>query len=188
MADELGALDSAILSRRIAAGDEEAFVVFYRRWFDPVLAFARAASRRDEAFCLDVVQDVLMIVAKKMPALRDDAAVGAWMTRTLVRAVADRARRDARRQRRELMVGEAARDAVPEPWHAVADAERRSWLEKTLASLSTADRTLLEARFGASTTVVAAGAAVGLGADAAHGRLRRVLERLRREAAEWWHG
>lgn len=187
MADDPAALDNASLCRRIAAGDEGAFVEFHGRWFEALLAFARAASRRDESFCLDVVQDVLMIVAKKIPALRDDAAVGAWMTRTVVRAVADRVRREARRRRREEAAGDR-RDPQPEPWHTMAANERTSWLESALASLTTADRLLLEARFGTTTTVVAAGAALGLGADAAHGRLRRVLERLRRHAAEWWHG
>jgi DNA-directed RNA polymerase specialized sigma24 family protein len=50
------------------------------------------------------------------------------------------------------------------------------------------DRELLAARFGSATTVAAAAAEQGITEDAAHGRLRRALARLRRSAEEWWHG
>lgn len=183
-----GAADSAALSRSIAAGDEAAFVAFYDAWFPATLALARGASRRDEAFCLDIVQDVMMTVAKKLPALRDAAAVGAWMRSTVLRAVADRARSERRRARREADAA-AARDAAlaaAEPWNALADGERREWLEERIGELSPEDRELLVARFSPSITVTAAGALLGLAPDAAHGRLRRALERLRRKASEWW--
>lgn len=155
------AVDSAALARSIAAGDEAAFAAFYSAWFPATLALARASSRRDEAFCLDVVQDVMMTVANRMPALRDERAVRGWMTTAVLRALADRARGERRRQRREAVAGEqtaAAGDG--EPWLAFAVGE----------------------------SVTAAGASFGLSADAAHGRLRRVMERLRQAAAEWWHG
>ncbi|MGK0202373.1 MAG: DNA-directed RNA polymerase specialized sigma24 family protein, partial [Planctomycetota bacterium] len=51
------------LTGRIAAGDESAFAEFYEAWFVSTLALSRAISRRDEAWCLDVVQDVMLTVA-----------------------------------------------------------------------------------------------------------------------------
>ncbi|MCR9244116.1 MAG: sigma-70 family RNA polymerase sigma factor [bacterium] len=181
-------LDAATLSRRIAAGDEAAFVTFYEAWFPATLALARAACRRDEAFCLDLVQDVMLTVARKMPALRDAAAVGAWMRSTVLRAATDRIRKASREQRRAERIAEARDDAVVEPWEAMAAGERRSWLEAQLAELPPTDRELLVARFSPAITVTAAGALLGLEPDAAHGRLRRVLERLRRRAAAFWQG
>ncbi|MBL9078291.1 MAG: sigma-70 family RNA polymerase sigma factor [Planctomycetes bacterium] len=177
------------LARRVARGDEAAFVQFYEAWFGPVCKLARVLSRRDEDFALDVVQDVMMTVARKLPMLRDDAAVRAWMARTVANAVTDRLRAEQRRRRREQSAGQArAAHEVPEPWLGIAAAERQAWLAGVLAALPAVDRELLAARFGGAATVAATAAAFGLGADAAHGRLRRALRRVRHAAAEWWHG
>lgn len=181
--------DSAALARAIAAGDEAAFAAFYVAWFPATLALARAASRRDEAFCLDVVQDVMLAVGRKLPALRDERAVRAWMTKAVWNASVDRLRNERSRQRREQHVA-APRDAADhgEPWLVVASDERRRWLAARVQELSPADQALLAARFGDGASVAAVGATFGLGEDSAHGRLRRVLERLRNLATEWWHG
>jgi len=176
------------LARRIAAGDEAAFVVFYEAWFAPTLALAKAIGRRDESFSLDVVQDVMLKVVNKLPALRDDIAVRAWVTRTVANAVTDRLRAEARRDRRERVADGAREPHADEPWLQLVANERHAWLLASLADLSPTDRELVTARFGASTTVAAAAAALGLSEDAAHGRLRRTLLRLRQRAREWWHG
>ncbi len=176
------------LARRIAAGDEAAFAVFYAAWFAPTLALAKAISRRDESFSLDVVQDVMLKVVNKLPALRDDIGVRAWMTRTVANTVTDRLRAEARRSRRERVVDGAREPYADEPWLQLVADERHAWLLANLAALSPTDRELLAARFGASTTVAGAAAAWGRSEDAAHGRVRRALLRLRQQAMEWWHG
>ena len=180
--------DSAALARGIAAGDEAAFAAFYSAWFAATLALARASSRRDESFCLDVVQDVMLAVCRKLPALRDERAVRAWIATAVWNAAADRGRAERARARREQ--GAAARDEVDpaEPWQGLAAGERQQWLATRLQELPEVDRALLAARFGDSESVAAAGAAFGMTPDGAHGRLRRVLQRLRNAATEWWHG
>jgi RNA polymerase sigma factor (sigma-70 family) len=176
------------LARRIAAGDEAAFAGFYEVWFAPALLLARAIGRRDEAWSLDVVQDVMMAVAKKMPALPSDASVRAWMIRAVANAVTDGLRAEVRRKRREQRVADTAPGLDGEPWLALVADERRAWLDGCLAAMPAIDRELLAARFGSATTVAAAAAEQGITEDAAHGRLRRALARLRRSAEEWWHG
>lgn len=180
--------DCAGWSRAIHRGDEAAFAAFYSAWFPATLALARASSGRDEAFCLDVVQDVMMTVANKMPSLRDERAVRGWMTTTLLRVLADRARAERRRQRREHAAGRHDAAVDSEPWTALAAGERQQWLLARVQELPVHDQALLRARFADGDSVAAAGEAFGLSADAAHGRLRRVMERLRQAAAEWWHG
>jgi RNA polymerase sigma-70 factor, ECF subfamily len=177
------------LARRIAGGDEAAFASFYEAWFAPTLALARAISRRDEAFALDVVQDVMLTVVRKLPPLGDDVAVRAWMTRTIANMVTDHLRTESRRRRREQDVV-ARRDGrtEQEPWLHLVAHERQTWLLGVLDGLPALDRELLAARFGSPTSVAAAAAAHGLGEDAAHGRLRRALTRLRHAAGEWLHG
>lgn len=183
------AVDSAALSHAIAAGDETAFAAFHAAWFPATLALARAASRRDEAFCLDVVQDVMLAVARRLPALRDERAVRAWMSRATWNTVTDRVRHErARSRREEAIAAERATDDGHEPLLLLVAHERQQWLALRVQELPASDRALLAARFGDGGSVAAAGAEFGLTEDGAHGRLRRVLERLRSLAAEWWHG
>lgn len=183
------AVDSAALAKAIAAGSEAAFAAFYAAWFGSVLALARASSRRDEAFCLDVVQDVMLVVAKKLPALRSERAVRAWMSSSVLHAISDRLRGERRRLRREQWVAtEASAQHDAEPWLLMAAGERQQWLSARVQELPVSDQALLSARFHDGESVAATGARFGLGEDAAHGRLRRVLERLRHAAAEWLHG
>ncbi|MFO0278824.1 MAG: RNA polymerase sigma factor [Planctomycetota bacterium] len=136
-----------------------------------------------------MVQDVMLRVAQKLPALRDERAVRAWMTTAVLRAISDRLRAERRRAARERVVAaEAAVDRDMEPWLRLAMGERQQWLSARVRELPVQDQALLWARFGDGDSVAVAGARLGLGDDAAHGRLRRVLERLRRAAAEWLHG
>lgn len=176
------------LTGRIAAGDESSFAEFYEMWFTSTLLLARAISRRDEAWCLDVVQDVMMTVVKKMPALASEEALRAWMTRTVMNAVTDHVRSEARRHRREQAAADAAADVGREPWLDLCDQERLSWLTASVGDLPVAEQALLQARFGGTTTVAHEASILGISSDAAHGRLRRALEKLRQKAAEMWHG
>lgn len=184
---EVQAASGHALTGRIAAGDEAAFAEFYEVWFASTLLLARAISRRDEPWCLDVVQDVMMIVVRKIPALATEEALRAWMTRTVMNAVTDRTRSETRRRRREEVVAEKA-DTVREPWLDLCDQERLSWLTASVADLPDAEQALLQARFGGTTTVAQEAAVLGISSDAAHGRLRRALDKLRQKAAELWYG
>lgn len=182
-------VDSAALAAAIARGDEAAFAVFYAAWFPATVALARAASRRDEAFCLDVAQDVMFAVCRRLPALRDERAVRAWMGAAVGHAITDRARSEQARRRREQRLADARPEAWSgEPWRDLLADEQAAWLAARLAELPAGDRALVAARFGDGPSVAAVGAAFGLSADGAHGRLRRILIRLRRRAEEWWHG
>lgn len=179
--------DSAAWSRRIAAGDEAAFAAFYAHWHAPTLALVKATCRRDEAFCLDLVHDVMLLVARRLPALPSEAAVAAWLKTTVLHRLVDQARRESRRQRRESRHADARQTEAGEPWLELALGEQQRWIGSQLAELPELERNLLLARFGDG-SVAAVGQQFGIGADAAHGRLRRLLIRMRQRAAEWWHG
>jgi RNA polymerase sigma factor (sigma-70 family) len=172
---------------RIRRGEAAAFTAFYEAWFDGAFALARTVSRRGEDFCLDVVQDVMLKVVNKLPALATEAAVASWMSKAVVSAALDRLRSDQRRQRRETAVAAVQPVAHdPEPLHELAIAERRDWLAAQLAGLPTADRALLCERFYGEQTLAAVGAQFGMNADVAHGRLRRLVLRLQQAAKEWF--
>lgn len=177
---------TAPLTAAIAAGDDEAFGAFYDAWFDAAFALARTVCRRDESFCLDVVQDVMLKVVRRMPALSTEAAVSAWMTRTVWSSAVDRLRRERRALRRETQAA-VDRGTVDErdPLRLAQGREEIAWLHGRLAEMPAGDRQLVEARFLTGGSVTAAGRSLGLGADAAHGRLRRVVDRLRQAARDW---
>ena len=175
---------TASLCGAIARGDERAFLAFHAAWFDRLYAKARALTRRDEAFCLDVLQDVMLKVVQKMPVLRSEAALGAWLARALVRTALDRLREERRRQAREAQAavrdGPGGRDDVTE--------ERLAWLSAQLAELPAAEHALLLARFAGGGTFEVLGTGHGMTGDAAAGRIRRTLHRLRGLARRWRDG
>lgn len=170
------------LTARIRAGDDDAFATFYELWFDRLLAMARTTTRRDEAFCLDVVQDCMLAVVRKMTALANEEAVAAWLARTLVRGAVDRLRTETRRARREDAVAAQRQDASAASDQFTLDAEQHRWLRARLAELPPNDRQLLLARFDDGRTLAAVGDTFGMTGDAAHGRIRRIIMRLKHAA------
>ena len=172
--------DTEALTRAIARGDTRAFGVLYERWFDRAYATARRLTGRDEAFCLDVVQDAMLKAAKRVPRLGTDAALAAWLGRVVHRAALDRLRGERRRVAREL--GRAGAASPPGGHMQPELAPQIARLRARLRELSAEDQSLLAARFAHDRTLAEAGASHGLTGDAAHGRIRRTLAELRRTA------
>jgi RNA polymerase sigma-70 factor (ECF subfamily) len=167
----------------IARGDPEAFAVFYEAWFDRAHSMARAMTRRDESFCLDVVQDAMLRAVRSLRAMPDRASLARWMARVVRTVSIDRLRREARRLRREARRGPAIA-ASADAATAVELEEQFVWLRDELTKLPETERALLAERFDRGRTLEEAGASVGMTGNAAHGRIRRALERLRRAAKE----
>jgi len=63
------------LSSAMAAGDSRAVDAFYRQYFDWMYAQARRVTRRDESFCLDVVQDAVLRVMRTVRAVDCESRV-----------------------------------------------------------------------------------------------------------------
>ena len=169
----------------IARGDEAAFGSFYEAWFDRTFALARSISRRDEAFCMDVVQDAMMRVIRSMPPLETEAAVESWMGRTVLTTTIDQLRSEKRRRARERNA--APDESISPTQHTeLEDEERLDWLRAKIAALPERDRRLLAERFAGDRTLAEVGAALGISGNAAHGRIRRVLDSIRDAAARWF--
>lgn len=174
--------DVPALTAAIARGNPEAFAAFYRAWFDRAYAKARRLARRDEGFCLDVVQDVMLKAARAMKPMRDGEALAAWMSRAVHTTALDHLRAELRRRKRETgaMVGPEPRT---DPAELAELEDRLDWLRGEIAALDGGDRALLEARYGGA-SLRETGEGAGLGVNAAHGRLRRLVERLKEKAKE----
>ncbi len=160
------------LTHAIARGDEQAFALLYNDWFEPAYAMARDLTRRDESFCLDVVQDAMLKAARSMKPISTEEHLNAWMRRVVHTAALDHLRAERRRRARELArAGDAPEGAQPLD-------ERIQWLRTELAKLPATDRSLLRLKFAQSTTLAEAGASEGITGASAHGRIRRAIARL----------
>ena len=83
------------LTAALAAGDEDAVETFYNSYFDWLYAQARRATRRDESFCLDVVQDAMLRIIRTVRAVRDEPQFRAWLRLVVQTTAWDRLRSDA---------------------------------------------------------------------------------------------
>lgn len=167
----------------VGRGDVGAFEVLYRGWFERVYGMARGVTRRDEAFCLDVTQEVMLRAAKGLPRLAGEAELGAWMGRAVLSCAVDLMRRETRRARRERVVArseERGRD------RRATEEDELAWVRRELRKLSPVEQGLLMQRVGNGCSLREAGLSVGIGEQAAHGRVRRALEKLRGLAREVW--
>jgi len=174
-----GGFDIAWATRGTARGDTRAFEVLYRAWFGRVCGFARGLTKRDEAFCLDVAQEVMIRAARRIPEMATETQLAAWFSRATLSAAVDLLRREQRALKRARAAaagnpGEAAR----------AHEDEIAWLARSFGGLPEIDQSLLMQRIAHGSTLREAAAAVGIGEQAAHGRVRRALERLRELARE----
>lgn len=169
------------ITKAVASGDPEAFSRFYEKYFDDLYRMARYATKRDEQFCLDVVQDAMMKVIKSIPILDSDPTLRAWLRRTVYSCAIDRLRIEARQGRAERRAAETARH--PDDADLVTGTrERMHWLEKQLAELDGSSQTLLIMRHRFGWTLARIGRELGLSTGAVDGRLSRLIDRLRQKA------
>lgn len=164
---------AADLTRAAAAGDADAFEEIYRTWFDRSVRIVAGLTGRDESFCLDVVQSAMLRAAKRIKPMASEVELQRWLLKVLRSCAIDHLRREARRARRERGV-DGPREAL------VLEAERIEWIRHELTALGADESGLVLLRFGQDATLDQAGEGLGLTGDAAHGRLRRVFERMRK--------
>ena len=178
--------DSRRITAAIAHGDSSAFGLFYDQWFSFAFEEARRYTQRDEATCLDIVQDAMLKAARSMRPLDSKADIERWLTRVVRTSALDTLRKEQRRRRRELdsavqdgrgasPAQRAAKDHARRQWLA----DQVEWLTREVATSSTSDQVLLHLRYALGRSLEQTGRAVGISADAAHGRLRRIINRLR---------
>lgn len=172
----------ARLLAALARGDHDALAALYEAWFGRALGLARTITRRDESFCLDVVQETFVRIIDHAPRLsrlatRDD--LDRWMGAVVRSAAIDLLRKDLRRARREHARPRA--DDEPTDQHAP---ERAEWLREQIRALDPDDAQLLALRFGRGATLSAAAYAAGITLGAAYGRIRRAIARMNEKSQE----
>jgi RNA polymerase sigma factor (sigma-70 family) len=173
------------LTKALAAGNEDAVETFYQRYFDWLYAQARRATRRDESFCLDVVQDALLRIIRTVHAVDDETRFRAWLRLVVQTTAWDRLRSDKRRQQRELAaVAVRSEEAAAASGEDSFDQEQREWLKDQIAKCDPQIAQMLELRFEQRWTLTKIGQLLGLSIGTIDWRLRKALKELRDRAVE----
>ncbi len=168
------------ITEGVAAGDAEAFGRFFDGWFDFMNAEAARLAGRDEPLRLDVVQDAMMRVIRCMKPMDSVEHLQGWLRAAVRTAALDRLRREARRVRRERRAGAATNRGGYDPERAA----RLEWLARELTRLDEADSHLLLLRYRLGWTLRRIGLVLGATPGAIDGKLRRLLDMLRRRGGE----
>lgn len=179
-----GGIARATALRQGGWAGHAALDAFYRAWFDRAVALVASLTRRDEAFCLDAVQDAFLRLVRRPPPVWVDSPelLDAWFTRIVHAAALDRLRSDSRRAARDR-ASDAVGSPPTNPAHAAQTGELVRRLEHLITELDAHEHALLRARTMSGAGLAQIGAAVGLTVGAVHGRLRRITSRLARAAA-----
>lgn len=173
-------IDVAAMTAGMAAGDEQAVELFYRRYFDRLYAMARRASGRDEAFCLDTVQESVLRILRNVRRVNEERQLLAWLGLVVRTAAYDLLKSETRRRRRESVVAVGA-DAVAQTGE--SDEERIGWLGEQIAQMDPALARAIDLRYSRGWTLARVASALGISIGSVDGRLRRALRTLRSMAA-----
>ena len=169
------------LTAALAAGDEDAVETFYNGYFDWLYAQARRATRRDESFCLDVVQDAMLRIIRTVRTVRDEAQFRSWLRLVVQTTAWDRLRSEKRRTQRELA---AVAVRACENRSESADKEQLEWLRQQIRRFDPQIAQMLELRYEKHWTLAKIGRFFGLSIGTIDWRLRKVLGELRLRALE----
>ncbi len=182
---DLGAQQTAELTAGMASGERNAVETFYRRYFDLLYAEARRATRRDEAFCLDVVQEGVLRIIRSVRRVDSEAQLATWLRLVIRTTALDLLRGETRRQRRQAVAvpigfreehfGRAPSDS---------DEQQITWLRRQIQSFDPQLIEIIDLRFHGRWTLARIAGKLGLSVGTIDGRLRRALRALRNRARE----
>jgi RNA polymerase sigma factor (sigma-70 family) len=170
-----------VLTRRLAAGDEEAFREFHDRYFDRLYHYLLVVARGQEQEAREALQETLLRVVRYARVFDDETAFWCWL-----KVVARSAARDGGRKRRRyfaLLERFALRWSQNTHESGVGDNDSlrslRSILAESLEELPAVDRQLIEGKYLEGEAVKDLSARTGLTDRAVESRLRRLRLHLR---------
>lgn len=168
------------LLRDYAANQSEsAFNELTERHIHLVYSVAWRFVRNDED-ARDVTQAVFIILARKAAGLRPNTILAGWLYETTRFTSRNFLTSKTRRQQREqeAYMQSTLNDSAAD-WQLL-----EPYLEDAMSQLAARDRTLLVLRFYENKTGAEAAALLGIREDAAHKRMARAIEKLRKAFAQ----
>jgi RNA polymerase sigma-70 factor (ECF subfamily) len=172
----------ALLSQRMAAGDEAAFAEWHGIYAARLFRYVLVLQRGDEHSAGDVLQETLLRVARHIRRFDEEHAFWAWLTKLARSAAADHGRKRSRYLRfLDLFRAQPPAPGPPEP-ETLAVA-----LETALAQLPDADAALLRARYHEDLSQRDLAARLAISEEALESRMRRAHAALRTRAFRILH-
>ncbi len=169
--------ETAALTAAMAAGDDSAVTRFYRHYFDSMYQEARRVTRRDEAFCLDVVQETTLRVIRNIRKVESESQLIAWLKLVIRTTAYDLLRSEKRRRFREIATHQTRKEKAD-------DDEQIKWLRDQILLLDPQLVQVIEMRFENRWSLSRIAGQLGLSIGTIDGRLRRTLKHLRERARE----
>jgi RNA polymerase sigma factor (sigma-70 family) len=171
------ARDMALVREFARHNSEAAFTELVQRHIALVYSVARRCTGND-GDAQDVTQAVFIILARKAAGLRERTLLPGWLYETTRFTAARLLRTNVRRQTREqeaYMLSTLSEADTADVWEKLSP-----HLEAAMSKLAESDRALLVLRFYQNKSGPEAAALMGIREDAAHKRLSRALEKLRK--------
>ncbi len=172
----------ALLTRRLAAGEEEAFREFHRLYFDRLYHFLLAVTGGQEQEAQEALQETLLRVLRHRRIFADEEVFWCWL-----KAIARNAARDGRRQHRRYfaLLQNFALGRAREGRETSGEESRLSAaLGECLEELEPEERRLIENKYVAGETVREISTGAGLSEKALESRLLRLRRHLRARIME----
>jgi RNA polymerase sigma factor (sigma-70 family) len=166
----------ALLTRRLAAGDEAAFREFHAQYFDRLYQFLLVVTRGQEHAAQDAVQETLLRVVRHARKFENEDVFWSWL-----KAVARSAAQDGgRKQRRYAALLErfGLGRPIADPRLGDREADLRDVLDETLAELEDTERVLITGKYLRGATVAELADETGLTEKAVESRLLRLRRQL----------
>jgi RNA polymerase sigma-70 factor (ECF subfamily) len=175
-----------LVTRGLAAGDEEAFREFHTQYFDRLYQFLLVVARGQEHEAQEALQQTLLRVVRYARVFESEDAFWSWL-----KVVARSAARDAGRKQRRywaLLENFALRGRHQAGGRSPAEDDHlRMALEETLDELDPEDRRLIEGKYLEGATIKELAAASGLTDKAVESRLGRLRRQLRERLIKKLH-
>lgn len=170
-------LDDHELLAEFARGESEAaFATLAARHLPLVHSAAlRFCGNPDHA--QEIAQAVFIVLARKARGISRQVILSGWLYQTTRLTAANFMKRESRRQQREqeAYMQSTMNEADPGVWHQIAPL-----LDDAMGDLGEADRNAVVLRFFENKSAAEVAAALRITEAAAHKRLHRVLEKLRK--------
>ncbi len=168
----------ALLTRRLAAGEEEAFRQFHARYFDRLYQFLLVVARGQEDEAQEALQQTLLRVVRHARAFESEDTFWCWL-KVVGRSAARDAGRKQQRYAALLQSFARRRNSLALDQPSKQDNRLRDCLDESLDELAPDDRKLIEAKYLEGATVKELSVVADLTEKAVEARLLRARRELR---------